>query len=49
MSREQLRQEAEEAALKRQKEAQDYLKRVHAISAARRANAAAHAKGKGAR
>ena len=48
MSREQLRQEAEQLALKRQKEAQNYLKQVHAMSAARRAKAAAHAKGQGA-
>ena len=46
MSREELRQEAEEAVAKRQREAQEYLKRVHAISAERRAKAAAKARAK---
>lgn len=46
VGREQLRQEAENAAAKKQQEAQDYLKRVHAESAARRAKAGAVAKTK---
>ena len=48
VSREELRQKAEEEASKRQKEAQEYLKRVHAISAERRAKAAAHLRAKAA-
>ena len=46
MSREELRQKAEDVAAKRQREAQEYLKRVHTISAERRAKAAAHLKAK---
>ena len=48
VSREELRQKAEDEAAKRQKEAQEYLKWVHAISAERRAKAAAHLKAKAA-
>ena len=48
MDREELRQKAEEETAKRQKEAQEYLKRVHTISAERRAKAAAHLKAKAA-
>ena len=48
VGREQLRQEAEDAAAKRQLEAQDSLKRAHAESAARRAKATAAAKARAA-